>query len=130
MYTPFASVTRMIISPLRAFIGMPFTSMLTNSSLIRGRCGAAPSGRHLPLLLDDAASAVVDHVLELVAVVLQEALYRPRRGVPERADGVPLDAVGDIEQEREVLAPPLTGQHPLEHAIHPARALAAGRALA
>ncbi len=48
---------------------------------------------------------MVDHVLELVPEVLQEALHRPRRGIPEAADRMALDAVGHVEQQPEVLAP-------------------------
>src|SRR6185312_656361 len=128
MYTSCASVTRMIISPLGAFIGTPFTSMLTKSSLIcscRGepRCGAEP------LCLDDAAAAVIDHVFELVAVVLDEALHRPRCSVPERTDRVPFDVVCDIDEHCHVLAAPLTCENAFQHPVEPAGALAAWRAL-
>src|SRR5579884_2963130 len=117
----------MIISPLRAFIGTPFTSILTNSSLMLVRV-LRGSRRDRPLLLDDAAAAVVDHVLELVPVVLEEALHRPRRGVAERADRVPLDVVRHIDEQRELLAAALAGEDPLEEPVEPASALAAGRA--
>src|SRR6185437_16120659 len=119
----------MIVSPLRAFIGTPFTSMLTNSPLItiyaaRGSC------RNEPLFLDDAAPAVVDHVLELVAIVLDEALYGPRRGIAERADRMALDVICDVDEHRHVLAAALAGEDSLQHAVEPASALAAGRTLA
>src|SRR6185312_16969718 len=113
----------MIISPLRALTGLPLISTLTNSSAMLCR----PRSE---LVRHDAAAAVIHHVLELVPEMLEEALHRPRRRVPERADGVALDAVGDIDEERELLAPRLAREHPLEQPVHPARALAAGCALA
>src|SRR5579863_4912323 len=113
----------MIISPLRALKGLPLISTLTNSSAMLCR----PRSK---LLRDDAAAAMVDHVLELVPVVLEEALYRPRRRIAERTDGVALDVVGDVDEEGKLLAPCLAGEHPLQQPVHPARALAAGSALA
>src|SRR5690348_9845379 len=112
----------MIISPLRALTGLPLISTLTNSSAMLCR----PRSE---LVRDDAAAAVIDHVLELVAEMLEEALHRPGRGIAERADGVPFDTVGDIDEERELLAPRLAGEDPLQQPVHPARALATGRAL-
>src|ERR1700683_1178124 len=114
----------MIISPFLAFIGTPFTSTLTNSSAILHPWGGGAR------LIDDAAAAVVNHVFELVTVVLEEALHRPGGGIPERADRVSLDAVGNVEEQVQLLAARAAGQHPAQQAIHPARALAAGGALA
>src|SRR5579883_3392041 len=129
----------MIISPLRAFIGTPFTSMLTNSSVMpaRPRCRARiarpgiaqRSCRNRSLLLDDATAAVVDHVFELVGVVLDEALHRPRRRIAERADRVALDVIRDVDEQAEVLAPALPGQDALQHPVEPPGALAARGAL-
>src|SRR6185437_8920344 len=121
-YAPCASVTRMIISPLGALTGTPLTSTLTNSSAISGR----PRSE---LVLHDAAAAVVDHVLEFMAIVLQEALHRPGGCVSERADGVAFDAIRHVQEESQLLASRLAGQHPFEEAVHPTRAFAAGRAL-
>ncbi len=53
--------------------------------------------------VDDAATAVLDHVLELVPEVLHEALHRPRGRVAERADGVAFDLVRDVDQHVEVV---------------------------
>src|SRR5665213_3711872 len=117
---PSRSVARMMTSPLRAFIGTPFTSMLTNSSLMRMR------SRGLRLRGGDALSTVIDHVLEFMAEVLQEALHRPGRGIAQPADGMALDAVGDIQQQRQILAARLPLQHAVEGAGKPAGALAAG----
>src|SRR5271155_1642064 len=113
----------MIMAPLRAFSGCPLTSMLTRSSLM------VPSRRRGRLSFDDRAPFVLDHVLKLVPVVLQEALHGPRRRIPERADRVTLDPVCDIEQKSQVLAPSLTRNDALEHAVEPTRAFAARRAL-
>src|SRR5580692_7658649 len=111
----------MIISPLRAFTGTPFTSILTNSSAINCdslRCGQA-------LGFDDAAAAVIDHVFKFVLEVLEEALHRPRRRIAQGADGMALDAIGDIQQQPQILAASLAGENPFQHAVHPARSLAA-----
>ena len=67
--------------------------------------GVRPRSR--PRALDDAAAAVLDHVFELVAEMLQEALHRPRGGVAERADRVAFDLVRDVDQHVEVFAAPL-----------------------
>src|SRR5215467_6607662 len=126
---PLRSVARMTVSPLCACTGTPSTTMLTRSSAMSVSV-CARSGRLRPLAVGhEAPSAVIDHVLELVTVVLEEALHRPGRGVAEGADGVPLDVVRDIEQQSQLLAARLPGEHALEHAVHPAGALAAGRAL-
>src|ERR1044071_7783186 len=105
----------MIISPLRALTRVPLISTLTNSSAMLCR----PRSK---LVGDDAAAAVIDHVLELVPEVLEKALYRPGRGIPECADGVALDPVGDVDEERQLLAARLAGEHPLQQPVHPARA--------
>src|SRR5579862_5551029 len=114
----------MMASPLRAFIGTPLTSILTSSSLK----APLPSGRPR-LRLDYARTAVIDHVFELVAEVLEEALHRPGRGIAEGADGMSFDVVGDIEQHAELLAPALPVHDAFDGAIDPAGTLAAGRAL-
>src|SRR5579862_2169914 len=117
----------MIISPFLAFRGTPSTSMLTRSSAMCVSV-ARSSGRLGPRGLGhEAAPAVIDHVFELVPVMLEEALHRPGRGVAERADGVSLDAVGDIQEQSQLLAARLPGEHALEQAVHPAGALAAWR---
>src|SRR5690349_8913740 len=57
-------------------------------------------------------------------------LHRPRRGVAERADGMTLDLVADLQQHIDLGDLSLAARHALEHAPHPARAFAAGGALA
>src|SRR5579883_1321537 len=113
----------MIISPLRALTGLPLISTLTNSSAMLCRSRSE-------LVRDDAAAAVIDHVLEFVPEMLHEALHRPGRRVPERTDGMALDPIRDIDEERQLLTPRLAREHPLQETVHPTRALAAGGALA
>ena len=79
--------------------------------------------------LSDAV-AVLDHVFELVPVMLHEALHRPRRRVAERADRMPFDLVGDVDQHVEVGLLALPCEDALDHAVHPAGAFAARGALA
>src|SRR5882672_2249798 len=116
----------MIIWPLRALSGWPFTSMLTSSSAMAVRI----SGRSRDAVSDHAAALVFDHVFEFVAEVLDGALHGPRRRVAERADRVAFDAVRDIDDEVQVLHAPFACEDSLHHAVHPARAFPAGRALA
>src|SRR5690606_40527720 len=98
--------------------------MLTVSSLISSSLRRAVQRRA------DAAPAVVDHVLELVAEVLQEALHRPCGRVAERTDRMPFDLVRDVHQDVEIGARRLAFGDPREHPIEPAGAVAARRALA
>src|SRR4030081_176207 len=87
---------------LRAFTGTPSISMLTRSSAMQVRLvRAAYAGERSHSVAREAAAAVIDHVFELVPVMLEKALHRPGRGIPERTDGVPLYAVRDIEQQRK-----------------------------
>src|SRR5580765_1963105 len=126
---PARSVARMIISPLCALTGTPSTSMLTWSSAMCRSCSASGRARSLTVG-GETPSAVVDHVFEFVPVVLEEALHRPGRRISERADGVPFDAIRHIEEQAELVAPRLTCEYALQHAVHPAGALPARRALA
>src|SRR5690625_1336678 len=73
---------------------------------------------------------VLDVVLEFVPVIGQERLHRPRRGFAEGADGVAFDLAGDGLEAVQVVLLSLPGDDALEHAVHPAGALAARRALA
>src|SRR5580658_763844 len=121
----------MIISPFFACSGMPSISMLTRSSAIQLlRAAAASGGLRSLSVAHQTATAVVDHVFELVPVVLEEALHRPGRSIAEGADGVALDTVGDVQQQCKLLATRLAGEHALEQAVHPAGTFAAGRTLA
>src|SRR6185437_1567424 len=119
---PSRSVARMMTSPLRALIATPLTSMLTSSSPM-------DTSGSLRLRADDAASAVLDHVFELVTKVLQEALHGPGGRIAEPADGMAFDAIGHVEQQAHILHARLAVEDAIEGTVQPARALAAGRAL-
>jgi hypothetical protein len=71
-----------------------------------------------------------DAVLDLVPEMADQALDRPGRRIAKRADRVPLDLLGDVEQHVDLLDLGLALHQPVHHPHHPARALAAGRALA
>src|SRR5579862_5591951 len=68
--------------------------------------------------------------LELGAEVADQALDRPRGGVAERADRVAFHFLSHFLEEIDLLGARIALLHAGEHAPHPARALAAGRALA
>ena len=63
---------------------------------------------------------MVDHVFELVEIVLEETLHRPRGGITERADRVALNFVGYVEQAIEVfqLALPVDNPVPSRQGVH------------
>src|SRR3954470_15744296 len=62
--------------------------------------------------------------------MLDEALDRPCRRVAERADGVTLDLLGDVEQLVDVADLGVAVAELFHHPPHPAGALAARGALA
>src|SRR5688572_3459884 len=93
-----------------------------------GRIDPAAGGRAVAAGIHRAA-LVVDVVLELVAVDLHERAHGHRRGVAQRADRSPLDVVGEVEQQVEVLLPALARLDAVDDAIEPAGALPARRAL-
>src|SRR5262245_30948158 len=76
------------------------------------------------------AREFVDAPLHLAAEVAHQALDRPGRRIAQRADRVTLDLLGDVEQHVDLALLSLAAHQPLHDAPHPARALAAGRALA
>ena len=89
------SVARMIISPFCALHGLA-VDLDVDEIVAHAACA--------PRFSTMLRAAVVDHVLELVTEVLQEALHRPRGGIAERADGVAFDAVRHIEQQAQLFA--------------------------
>src|SRR3954464_13524112 len=68
--------------------------------------------------------------LELVAKVLDHGAHRHGRRVAERADGAALDVVGHGIEQVDVVRLAVTVLDAVHHAPQPARAFAAGRALA
>src|SRR6187455_300682 len=77
-----------------------------------------------------ARRIVVDALVDLVPEMPDQALYRPGRGVAERADGVAFHLGCDFQQHADLALLRAAFRHAREHAPHPAGALAAGRALA
>src|SRR5476649_338960 len=123
------SVTCMIIWPLRALSATPLTSILTVSSAMRlsrdGRPAVQVRGT-----LRDGAPLVLDHELKFGPEVLQEALHRPGSRITQRANRVPFNAIGDIQQQAQILTAPFAGDDSLQHAIEPSSPFPAGCALA
>src|SRR4051794_34080888 len=76
------------------------------------------------------AGVFVDAPFDLRTEMPNEALHRPGGAVAERADGVPLDLLGHIEQHVDLALLRAAVGHPRQHAPHPAHALAARRTLA
>src|SRR4051812_21673225 len=68
--------------------------------------------------------------LEVGAELGEEPQHRPGRGVAERADGVAADAVGHVGQQVDVPGLAVAVRQAPADAGQPARALAAGSALA
>src|SRR3990172_2122210 len=114
----------MTVAPLGTSTGRPSTSSLTGALMPDASCR-----RPLHRRLAHQAPLVADVVLELGAEVLDEALDRQCRRVPERADRPPRDVVCHLVQELQVLHPAAAGLDPVHHAVEPAGALAARRAL-
>src|SRR5690349_17693727 len=73
---------------------------------------------------------IVDPLLDLMTEVADQTLNRPSRRVAERADGVAFDLGRNLEQHVDLALLGAALGHAVEHAPHPARALAARSALA
>src|SRR3954463_7185161 len=76
-----------------------------------------------------SACTLGDPALQLGAEVPYQALDRPRCGIAQRANGVPFNLLGDIEQLVDVLDLSVTLTKTLHHPPHPAGTLTAWRAL-
>src|SRR3546814_18720465 len=76
------------------------------------------------------ADALVDGPLDFRAEVADEALDRPGRRVAKRADRVAVHLTGHFLKQVDLVKLRVAGAKPLHHPPHPARAFAAGRALA
>src|SRR3954447_1748859 len=70
-----------------------------------------------------------DPPLDLGPEVANQALHRPGRSVAERADGVTLDFLGDVQQQVDLLQLGTALRHPRHHPPQPAGSFAARRAL-
>src|SRR5437868_10812617 len=68
--------------------------------------------------------------LDLRTEMIDQALDRPGRRVPECTDGVALDLRRDLQQQINLTLVRAALGHASEHTPHPSRALAARRALA
>src|SRR5262247_2015775 len=112
----------MMVTPSATSICFP--SMLISSGMVY----ASPITRHSNVVGHEAF-LVLDVVHEFVPEMLDEALHRQRRSIAQRADGAAGDVVGDVVEKVEVLEPALAVLDPVHHAVEPAGALAAGRAL-
>src|SRR6185369_6198259 len=77
-----------------------------------------------------ASGTFCDAALELGAEMAHQPLDRPGGSVAERANGVSLDLLGDVEKLVDVLDLGIALAKPLHHPPHPAGALTTGRALA
>src|SRR2546430_10324063 len=109
-----ASVTSISITPLRAFKGLPSTSIVTRSSLMR-------SSRLTDAIRTfDQAIAMLDVVFELVPEVFYETAYRHRGRIPQRTDRAPLDLARDTVQFRHIFEGALTLSDPCQHPVQPA----------
>src|SRR5687768_14920799 len=86
----------------------------------------APSFRRL----QRSPAPLGDPPLKLRPEVADQALDRPGGGVAQRADGVALDLLGDVPERVDLVDLGIALDQPLHHPPHPARALAAGGALA
>src|SRR6056297_4165844 len=71
----------------------------------------------------------LDAILDLIAEVTDQALYRPGRRVAKGTNRVTLDLLGHVEQHVDLLDIRLAAHQPVHHPHHPARALATGGAL-
>src|SRR6187399_3077402 len=107
----------MIVEPSGTSICSP------SISISRGMADALQVIGHTTLL-------VLDVVHEFVAEMLDKALHRQRGSIAQRADGAPGNVVRDVIQQVEVLHPALAMLDTVDHAVEPAGALAARRALA
>src|SRR5690606_35752558 len=74
--------------------------------------------------------ATVDARFDLVAEMADQALDGPSGGVAQGADGVPFDPGRDVPKKVDLPLFSVPTLHALQHAPHPAGALAAGSALA
>src|SRR5690242_15938911 len=78
----------------------------------------------------ERTAGLVDVLLELAAELVDVARDRDRGRLAERAEALAVDAVADVEQQIELVLLGVAGFEPAQDLRHPARSLAARRALA
>ncbi len=67
--------------------------------VLRIRCHLPARGlRRLLGSIDEATATVLDHVLEFMSELRDEALHRPCRRITQGTDRVTFDAIGDVDQ--------------------------------
>src|SRR5512140_34944 len=128
MAMPSALAASITVAPLATSICLPSISTLGMSFSGRLLCRCAGGGVVAAGHAHQAA-LVIDVILEFVAEMLDEAFHRQRRRVAQGADGAPGDVVGHVGEHIQVFLPPLAVLYAVHHAVHPAGAFAAGRAL-
>src|SRR5665647_5983 len=73
--------------------------------------------------------AMLDVIFKLWPEVFDKAQYRHRRSIPQRANGTAGNIVADISQQSQIFHLALPFNNALDHAIEPAGAFTARRAL-
>src|SRR5271156_6931988 len=106
-----------------------FRLLLHPSYLARGSI-ASLLCRHAHGVAMWVGRVLINALFDLGPEMSDQALDRPSRRVPERADRMPLDLLGDVEQHVDFFLLRAALGHAGHHAPHPTGALAARRALA
>src|SRR5262249_31763675 len=101
----------------------------SSTSMLRPSISTVGMGSTLRRLRPEGTPAERDVLLEVGAELGDEGPRRHRSTVGEGADGVPLDVVGDAQEEVHVPRIGTALLEPAQDAIEPARALPARRAL-
>src|SRR5581483_4910517 len=109
---------------------MPSLFAASITMLFSGTSTGLPSISRWIMRSLDQAFPVLDVMPEFVVEMLDEGAYRHRRGVAQRADGAALDVVRHRIERVQIVGPALAVLDAMDHAIQPAGAFAAGRALA
>src|SRR5438552_3001481 len=104
----------------------------TTTALVQSKCNLQRNDSSKSLFSRGSVRRLVavDARLDLPAEVAQQPLHRPGCPVAQRADGVAFDLGRHVLEQVDLALLRLAALHALQHAPHPAAALAAGRALA
>src|SRR5450759_4955693 len=128
MAMPSALAASITVAPFCTSICLPSISTFGMSFSGRPLDGSA-LGAEVAAGHAHHAALVVDVILEFVAEMVDEAFHRQRRRIPQSADGAPGDVVGHVGEQVQVFLPTLAVFYAVDHAVHPAGALAAGLSL-